>query len=153
MRGERDERARAKVLEALGAGATVTAAARAAGVARQTPYQWADRGDTEMEGALAAAKARGRGTPVTEGEPARRAPAPRAKPNADESLALEALRTVAGESESDMCRCVAAKALLDHHRKAREAAAPKPGAGAPRPIPTHDEGGEDLGALITRIVG
>lgn len=137
MRGERDERARAKVLEVLAAGGSVTAAAKAAGVARQTPYQWADRGDDEMRDALAGSKRRGRGEGKGDGPGApRAAPARREKPHADELLALDALREVArGERDGEGCspgaHVNAAKALLEHHRKRREAAAPKVGAGAP----------------------
>jgi transposase-like protein len=137
MKGERDERARAKVLEVLASGGSVTAAAKAAGVARQTPYQWADRGDTEMADALAASKQRGRGEGKGDGPGApRAAPARREKPHPDENLALDTLREVArgnrdGEGCSPGAHVQAAKALLEHHRKRREEAKPKVGAGAP----------------------
>lgn len=160
MKGERDEAARAKVLAALGRGESVTAAAKAGGVARQTPYQWADRGDLEMRDALAAAKRGGGPRPADRdqerapGPPAPSAPAPavRQKLHKDERLALEALREVAGGGESEMCRVVASKALLEHHRKRRQDAEAKKIAAPPPSLPP-DGDGEDLGALITRLSG
>ena len=160
MKGERDERARAVVLAALASGQNVTAAARAAGVARQTPYQWADRGDLEMRDAIAAAK-RGRpadAPPPIAGAPAAAAPPVRAKLHKDERLALETLRAVAegrrdGEGSSPSAHVNAAKALLEHHRKRRQdAQASKIGAPPPT-VPQDRPGGEDLGALITRLSG
>lgn len=157
MKGERDEAARAKVLAALGRGESVTAAAKAGGVARQTPYQWADRGDLEMRDALAAAK-RGVGPRPADreaGPPAPETPAPpvRQKLHKDEKLALDALREVADGGESEMCRCVAAKALLEHHRKRRQDAEAKKIAAPPPSLPPEGGDGEDLGALITRLSG
>lgn len=127
MKGERDEVARRKVLEGLGRGLSVAAAARAAGVARQTVYQWRDRGDEEMGRALAS-----RGSPASDPPtPPAAAPPARQRAHKDERLALRALREIAEGGDSEMCRVVAAKALLDHRRKLREAATPKPGAAAP----------------------
>lgn len=144
MKGERDEVARSAVLAALAAGASVTAAARAGGVARQTPYQWADRGDEEMREALEAAtrkKLPGGGDPT--------------KLHEDERLALETLRAVAqGErDESGACtaQVQAARALLEHHRKRRQyAEATKIGA-PPASAPRGNDDG--LGALITKLSG
>lgn len=159
MKGERDEEARRKVLEVLAAGGSVTAAAKAAGIARQTPYQWADRKDEEMRLALAAAKRRGRGGgPAAGRAPAARPPHERPrKPNADEALALETLRAVArgdrdGEDTSPSAHVQAAKGLLDYHRKLRQDLTPTTSAkpSAPPAVPEDDE---DLGALITRISG
>jgi transposase-like protein len=151
MRGERDEIARARVLEALRSGKSVTAAAKAGGVARQTPYQWADRGDAEMQAALEArARLRSDDEPATPSAQAVAPPA-RGRLHKDERLALKALREVARGSDSDMCRVGAAKALLDYRRKLRESAAAKPS--APPAAPAPGDSGEDAGAIITRIVG
>ena len=56
---DRDLAARARFLAALEGGATVSAAARAAGVNRATPYQWAKRGDPELAAAIEQARLRG----------------------------------------------------------------------------------------------
>lgn len=155
MKGERDERARAKVLAELAAGRSVTAAAKAAGVARTTPYQWADRGDDQMREALESAR---KGRPV-EGTPS--VPCPQGPPSPkrlhkDERLAIQTLRAVArGERDGKECapgaHVAAARALLEHHRKRRQdAEATK--IGAPPPVsPEGEDEGEDVGALITRI--
>lgn len=159
MKGERDERARQVVLRALGRGESVTAAARAAGVARTTPYQWADRGDLEMRDALASAKRGGGGRPPAASPAPPEAPAPRARPklHKDERLALDALRGVAEEDDPPKgaaARVAAAKALLDHHRKRRQDAQAEKVAAPPSTHPGERDGdGEDLGALITRLSG
>lgn len=56
---DRDLAARARFLAALEGGQTVSAAARAAGVNRATPYQWAKRGDPELAAAIEQARLRG----------------------------------------------------------------------------------------------
>lgn len=60
MRGERDEGKRAVLLEALRAGTTVSAAAKAAGCHRQLVYSLIRRGDAELAAAVAARKGQGR---------------------------------------------------------------------------------------------
>lgn len=71
MRGERDEAARDRVAEELRAGASVGAAARAAGVHRQAVYRWVERGDQELGDLLRATRA---GRQAASGGP--RLPAP-----------------------------------------------------------------------------
>ena len=57
---DRDLAARARFLAALEGGATVTAAAKSAGLSRQTVYAWRSRGgDPELAAALEAARLRG----------------------------------------------------------------------------------------------
>lgn len=147
MRGERDEVARRKVLEGLRRGLSVAAAARAAGVARQTVYQWRDRGDEEMGRALAS-----RGSPASD-PPTPAAPPARQRAHKDERLALRALREIAEGGDSEMCRVVAAKALLDHRRKLREAATPKPGAAAPPGDPAAPRPGRSPAELLRLLSG
>lgn len=141
MKGERDERARALVLEALAQGRSVTAAAKAAGVARTTPYQWAERGDDQMREAL---ERRGKPTEGPSPPPDTPAPAPAEPPKARKRLhkhereAIRHLLAVArgerdGEKAAPGAHVAAAKALLEHYEKRRASSVPKVGPGAPAP--------------------
>jgi len=57
--GQRDEKARRIVLEEIAAGASISAAARKAGIVRQAVYNWVNRGDAELAAALDAARRKG----------------------------------------------------------------------------------------------
>lgn len=141
MRGERDEAARAAVLAALRAGAAVTTAARGAGLARQTPYQWARRGDEEMREALEQARARGgRG---------RRRSAPR-EPRPAPAVGSEPRPAAAGDSDRrERALAVLEQLMLDVPLPARDriAAAGRLMAGLPSaPAPVLPEAVEAVQA-------
>lgn len=102
---EHDAVARQRFLEAMRGGASVTAAARTAGVARQTPYGWSEK-DADVAAALEGAKGRGgRGRP--------RGPA--ADPGADDlrGLALGQLRLMLeNKATEDRDKVAAARVIL-----------------------------------------
>lgn len=105
---ERDVAGREAFLAALSGGASVTAACRAAGINRSTPYQWLRRGgDAELEAALEAARARG-------GRGRRAPPAPPDAGAEDlRAVALRELRRVLeGKETEDGVRVQAARLAL-----------------------------------------
>lgn len=108
---DRDQAARRCFIDGLAAGLDVQAAARAAGIARQTPYQWAKRGDVEVDRALEARGALG-------GRGRSRAAAILAMDHPAAMEALEALRRVlADDSAPASVHIFAAKVALDVHRR------------------------------------
>ena len=80
MRGERDIKARARFLAELRGGATVSAAAKAAGLSRQAPYNWVKRGDAEVAEAM-----RNRGVKRVADQVQRRPKPPETPPAAPET--------------------------------------------------------------------
>jgi len=152
MRGERDDDARRAVIEALLGGESVSSAARIGKVARQTVYQWRDRGDPEIEAALERASELRAGGSVAK---ALAVVAPVSQPlSPDDNLALDGLRAVLKDDEEPgSTRVAAAKALLDHGHKMRIASKAGPGApvGAP-PKVQPDEMGADEAAARFRVV-
>jgi LmbE family N-acetylglucosaminyl deacetylase len=136
MKGQRDQAAREKVLEALRAGRNVTEATRAAGVHRGTPYQWAERGDAEIAAALAAGPGRGRATQQAK---------PRAPVTGEERPKVERLREAAldrllriieddGQRASDHVAAAKAALALSEQAKAASPSAPSARTGSGRTI-------------------
>lgn len=131
MRGERDTKARAAFLAALEDGASVAAAARAAGVKRQTPYQWAQRGDSEVGQALEAARARGgrgqRTDLLRASEPESVAAVPPEEASELRRLAVDRLRRVLEDDHQETKDHIAAA------RVALSVVVPRPSPAAPAP--------------------
>ena len=120
------------MIEALTAGESVSSASRLAEVARQTIYQWRDRGDPEIAAALERAADLRAGGPVAAALAQAAPGSVSAVLSPDDELALEGLRAVLKDPENEpgSTRVAAARALLDHGHKMRIAAKAGPGAPA-----------------------
>lgn len=153
MRGERDEGARDLVLAELRRGASVVAAARAAGVHRQAVYRWAERGDQEVAAALGITRGeryRHRATSRTAAEPPPPLTAELERPAglSDElvarlrSFGLDVLAGIAADAtERGSARVAAARALVEHAERwaARAAQAQALGLEPERAVEPEDE--------------